>query len=135
MGDSCSDQGRTFYSAELLKQLQDYSGVRNHGILKNFFFYCPKPVLKPGKELLEYSERNCVYRNGGFYKLRNDKTFSINSGNCFRIFSIKLVSSPSYLLSFKHAALRCIKSRQNDKPYCSTMHFVKSLYQPTNVLI
>ena len=114
VGVSRSDQGRTLYNVELLKQLQDYSGVQNHGILNNFCSYCPKTFLEPGKKLRAYSERNCVYRNEGFYTLRNDKTFSMNSGNCFLIFSIELRSSPSYLLSFKHAKLRCIASRQND---------------------
>ena len=120
----CSDQGRNLHNVELLKQLQDYSGVENHGILNNFCFYCPNPVLEPREKLLEYSERNCVYLNVGFYTLRNDKFFSMNSGNCFRIFLIELRSSPSYLLSFKHTALSWIASRQNDVAFDSKMTYI-----------
>jgi hypothetical protein len=124
VGVSCSDQGRTLCNVELLKQLQDCSGVQNHGNLNNFCFYCPNQILEPGKKLPEYSERNCVYRNGGFYTLGNHKSFSINSGKCFRIFSIEFYPRPSYLLSFKRTELRCIASRQNDMGFASKMTYI-----------
>jgi hypothetical protein len=124
VGVSCSVHGRTVYNVELLKQPHDCSGLQNHGNLNNFCFYWPNPVLEPRKKLLEYSERNCVYRNGGVYMLRNHKTFSINSGTCFRIFSIEFYSRPSYLLSLKHTALRCVASRQNDIAFASKMAYI-----------
>jgi hypothetical protein len=129
VGVSCSDQGRTVYNVELLKQPQDCSGIQNHGDLNNFCFYCPNLVLQPRKKLLEYSERNCVYRNGGVCKLRHHKTFSIYSGKCFWIFSIEFYSRPSYLLSFKHTALRCVASRQNNIAFASKMAYILSLEQ------
>lgn len=112
LGVNCSDQGRTLCNVELLKQIQDCSSVQNHGNLNNFCFYCPDLVLQQGKKLLEYSERNCVYHNGGIYTLRNHKTFSINTGKCFRIYSIEFYSRSSYLLCFKHTELSCNACRQ-----------------------